>query len=529
MKTIKTFSAEPYKGEWTDNEKRHFLNRTLFGCTPENLSSLKGKSFSESIDAVLRESPLPSPPLNHYESKEPDTTGVKLGETWVHAPFGNGMVNARRANSFRGWWIQQMWFQEATIHEKMVLFWHNHFATQLEIYEAAKFAYFHQNTLRTHALGNFKDFVKAITIDPAMLEYLNGNLNTKEAPDENYARELQELFTLGAGSGYTEEDVREAARILTGHGYRRLTGEYNFFNSRHDSEDKQFSEFYGNRIITGREGADGAKETDELIEMIFEKNEVSKFIVRKLYRFFIYYEISDNVERDFIEPLAEVFRNANYEIMPLLKAFFSSEHFHDEAFQGAIICSPLEFVIKSIRMLNPSIPTVEEDVLVHYDVSFVYMYFAGVAQQIIGDPPSVSGWPAYHQTPLYHQLWINSDTYQKRNQGLLALIYSEIRREGYRVIVDVVELVKKLPNPQEPNQLVDDLSEMLLPIAIDEAVKQKFKKDILLSGQSNDYYWTQLWYDLEEKPDDERVQNMVIQRLRVLVLFITALPEYQLI
>ncbi|WP_304233625.1 DUF1800 family protein [Jiulongibacter sediminis] len=530
MKAIKSFSAEKYSGPWTNLEKKHFLNRVLFGCTQEDLQSLENKTFEQSIEELIQPSPAPSPPLNHYQNQEPDTTGVAYGQTWINAPYGNGVINARRVASLRSWWIQQLLFQKRTIHEKLILFWHNHFATQMEIYEVAKFAFDYQNLLRTHAMGNFRDFVKAITLDPAMLEYLNGHRNTKEAPDENYARELQELFMLGKGenSKYTEHDVREAARVLTGHKYSRLDGKYSFDASRHDSGDKQFSDFFHNQTITGKAGEEGADETDELIEMILQQPEVSKFIVRKLYRFFIYYEITEAVEQDFIEPLAQLFREQNYEFLPLLKAFFSSQHFHDPAFHGAVIASPLDFVVKTFRHLKPEIPE-ETDVFLYYSVCNVFMYFAGITQQIIGDPPSVSGWPAYHQAPLYHQLWINSDTYQKRNQGILALLFNEVKSEGYKVKVDVIHLASKTTDPGEPNKLINELSNILLPITIDEAVKQKFKKDILLSGQSNDYYWTQLWDNFQNKPDDENLKNLVEQRLRMLMLYLTGLPEYQLI
>ncbi|WP_341227737.1 DUF1800 domain-containing protein [uncultured Arcticibacterium sp.] len=531
MRNIKSFGAQKYAGEFTNAQRKHLLNRTLFGCTVKDLKAFENKNLTQCIDEIIEASPIPSPPVNYYEQKVEDTTGVKKGETWVQAPYGDGTINFWRRQSLRYWWVQQMWFQERTIHEKLVLFWHNHFATQIEVYDRASFAYEYQNTIREQAFGNFKDFVKAITLDKAMLRYLNGRENTKDSPDENYARELQELFTIGIGEGsdYTQDDVRAAARVLTGHTILGVTQNYFFNDNLHDTEDKQFSDFYGNTVISGRSGRDGQYEVDDLLDMIFSKEEVSRFMIRKFYRFFIYYEIGLEVETQFIEPMAKIFRDNNYEIKPLLKAFFSSEHFFDTAFYGAMISSPLDFMVKTLRHLEPPLPSLEENVYQNYSVSGVYMRFAETTQQYIGDPPSVSGWPAYHQTPLYHEIWINSDTYQKRNQSILILLYNEVRRDGYRVVTDVIKYASQFSEPSDPNKLIDDMANDLLSLPLKTELKNKIKTDILLSGQSNDFYWTQLWQNSESIAHNGNFRLPIEERLRALLLYIMSLPEYQLI
>jgi uncharacterized protein (DUF1800 family) len=530
MQNIKSYSAQKFKGKFTEEHRRHLLNRILFGCTEKDFVSFQNKTLDECIDLLITKSPHPAPPVNYYESKVADTTGVKEGETWINAPYGDGTINFRRESSMRYWWLQQMWFQPQTIHEKLVLFWHNHFATELNVYSRAQMAYNYQNTLRINALGNFKDFVKAITIDPAMLDYLNGRKNTKESPDENYARELQELFTIGIGenSGFTEEDVKAAAKVLTGHYASKTTFDYRFNTNNHDTDNKTFSSFYKNRIIEGKSGQNGANELDEMLTMIFEVDEVAKFMVRKFYRFFIYYDINEQVETEFIVPLATIFRKSNYEILPLLKAFFSSEHFMDSAVFGSLISSPLEFMVKTLRHLNPPTPSLAENVYVNYSISGVYMRLAESFQQLIGDPPSVSGWPAYYQTPIYHELWINSDTYQKRNKALLVLIYNEIRREGYRVNADLISFVSQFSNPGNPEILINDLSKTFFSVDISMELKGKIKKDILLAGQSNDFYWTELWDGYQKQQSKKDIKDMLEQRLRSLVLYMVSLPEYQL-
>jgi uncharacterized protein (DUF1800 family) len=228
----------------------------------------------------------------------------------------------------------------------MVLFWHNHFALQFLEIPDSRACYVYTKVLYTHAMGNFKDLTRAITIDPAMLFYLNGRLNTKKAPDENYARELQELFTLGKGpnSKFTEDDVKAMAKVLTGWSINPLTNPFStaFVSVNHDSTDKQFSSFYGNTVIKGQTGINaGNTELDELLTMIFKVDEVALFICRKLYEYFVYYEIDDTVETNVIVPLAKVFRDSGYSIKTVLKTLLMSEHFFDTWNRACVIKDPI--------------------------------------------------------------------------------------------------------------------------------------------------------------------------------------------
>ena len=210
---------DEYKGEWKTAQISHLLKRTMFGSSPDDIAYFQKKTVSQTIDELLATPSPVEPPLNYYDTADyKDPQGIKFGETWVNAIFGDGTVNSRRRASYKYWWAIQMATQKRNINEKMVLFWHNHFATEINDVDDARFVYVHNTVLRKYTIGNFKDFVRQITLDPAMLRYLNGRLNTKNAPDENYGRELQELFTLGKGSGskYTEDDVKAAARVLTG-------------------------------------------------------------------------------------------------------------------------------------------------------------------------------------------------------------------------------------------------------------------------------------------------------------------------
>ncbi len=281
----------PYSGPWTRNEVSHLLKRTMFGAKKSDVDYFEGISMSQAVDELLNPvQPIPAPPLKTYlndniPAGDPEYS-VATGDTWVNTYTSDGTAQSRRRASFRAWWMGVLINQDRSIREKMTLFWHNHFATEANDIGNAMFLYKHHDLLRKNALGNFKSLVRAITLDSCMLIYLNGQLNTKSAPDENYSRELQELFTLGKENNpnYTEDDVKAAARVLTGWRNDGPNNKSYFDPNRHDVNNKTFSSFFGNTIITGRTGATaGELELDDLLNMIFAKNiEVSRFIVKKI-------------------------------------------------------------------------------------------------------------------------------------------------------------------------------------------------------------------------------------------------------
>ncbi len=197
--TYRTQSGiNPYTGPWSVNEIQHLLKRTMFGSKKADINYFKNKSLSQSVDELLNSTaPLPLPPVNDYNSSTVTDPAVTPGATWVNNPTNDGTINSLRRASFKKWWTGLMINQDRSILEKMTLFWANHFSTESTEIGNAHYVYWHHALLRQNALSNFKQLVKAVTIDAGMLRYLNGYLNTATAPDENYARELQELFTLG--------------------------------------------------------------------------------------------------------------------------------------------------------------------------------------------------------------------------------------------------------------------------------------------------------------------------------------------
>lgn len=522
----------PYIGAWEYEQAAHLLRRTMFGVKKEDIELMLTMNMEQAVDYLLDvdTTPLDPPINNYYYSDNVEEAGyedpvVPFGDTWVNAAYDEE-AEGLRIESFRGWWLTQMVNQQVSIREKMVLFWHNHFATQASEVFFGRFNYLHNELLRSHVLGNFKDFTKAVTLDGMMLIFLNGFLNEKDAPDENYARELQELFTIGKDSAaqYTEEDVYQAARVLTGWSLDFSNSwETIFYEFNHDTGDKQFSSFYDNTIISG--SLDGEAELDAMLDMIFNKQEVATFICRKIYRWFVYYDITDEVELNVIEPLAEIFRNNNYQILPVMETLLKSEHFFDAVNKGCFIKTPVDLVVGTLRTFDLQIPA-----STHWD-GFEQQYIQNVMlanmQMVPGDPPNVAGWQAFRQFPQYYRMWINSDTARNRNFYTDILTAAAFESVNDAMGIDHFSFSDQFSNPSDPNVLIDETIQLLLPQPISDT-KKALLKNILLSGLPNDFYWTNAWNDYVNNPNDPMAEEVVRVRLTILHNYILKLPEYQL-
>ena len=526
-------TINPYAGTWGTNEVQHLLKRVMFGSTKADIAYFKSRTLSQAVDELLTPTAaFPQPPVNNYNASMADPD-VAAGQTWVNSPTNDGNINGLRRASFKQWWTGAMLNQDRSVREKLTLFWANHFGTETNDIGVSHFVYWHNALMRQNALGNFRSLVKAVTIDAGMLRYLNGYLNTNTAPDENYGRELQELFTIGKNpvtglADYAEDDVKKAAKVLTGW---TINGSFQvvFNSSKHDITNKTFSAFYNGATITGRTGAAGAQETDDLLTMIFSKDEVSRFIVRKLYRWFVYYKIDAATETNVIEPLAAIFRNNNYEIKPVLSALFKSEHFFDVMNQGCLIKSPVDKVIGCMREFGVTFPV--NDAANYLDAygmwNYVYGWMASMGQNI-GDPPNVSGWQAYYQAPQFHEMWINADTLPKRGRFVDTMITSGYSRNNKKIVIDAVAFTKTLSNPADPNALIDEALSIIYRVPLIAATRQIIKQQILLSGQVTDSYWTSAWQAHINAPADTAAYNIVNTRLKSLYQYLMDLSEYQL-
>jgi uncharacterized protein (DUF1800 family) len=529
----------PYTGPFTTNEVIHLLKRTMFGAKKADVDFFSTMTMSQAVDYLLNVSGAqsqPLPPVKDYANStdplDPDTA-VLAGQTWVNTNTNDGGINSRRVASLKNWWMGQMVNQERNILEKLTLFWHNHFATETNDIGRGIWCYQNNAVLRKNALGNFKTFVREITLDTGMLRYLNGYLNTATAPDENYGRELQELFTVGKGINnatppYAEADVKAVARVLTGWQVNGTTNVSYFTASRHDTTNKQFSSFYGSTVITGRTGATaGDLELNDLLNMIFATNDVAMHICRKLYRWFVYYDIDAATEANVITPLAQIFRSNNFDIKPVLTTLFKSEHFFDVLNQGCIIKSPVDTIVGLCREFNVQFP-VATDYAGNYSCWQSLNSLSVSFQQNIGDPPNVAGWQPYYQEPQFHEIWINSDTYPKRNQFTDQMLATGYTRGGKNIKIDVTLFAKSMPNPGDPNELISDSIKYLFRLPLQQASKDQLKKDILLSGQTSDFYWTNAWTAYIANPNDTTNANIVKSRLTSLYQYLLKLAEYQL-
>jgi uncharacterized protein (DUF1800 family) len=529
--------TQPYSGPWTQTEVLHLLRRTMFGAKKADVDFFAGMTMNQAVDYLLNvPTTQPTPPLKTYANSttagDPDAA-IPQGSTWVNTNTTDGGINSQRRVSLKSWWMGLIINQERNILEKMVLFWHNHFATETQVIGTGIWCYQNNLAIRTNALGNFKTFVRVITLDTGMLRYLNGYLNTKTAPDENYARELQELFTVGKGQDdatppYTEADVKAAARVLTGWSVNGTTNSAQFTLSRHDTTNKQFSSFYNNTILTGRTGTNaGDLELDDLLTMIFNTQDVAMHICRKLYRWFVYYEIDATTEANVITPMADMFRNNGYNIMPVLSTLLKSEHFFDVLNQGCLIKNPVDNIAGLCREFSIVFP-VSTDIANNY---LMWLYLQNTAnnfQQDIGDPPSVAGWQAYYQRPQFHELWINSDTLPKRNQFSDTMNANGYTRSGKNIKINHFLFAQSMPNPSDPNKLVEDSIKYLFTIPLTQISRDQIKRDILLSGQSNDSYWTIAWNTFISNPGDMANATIVKTRLASLYQYLLRLAEYQL-
>ncbi len=520
---------DPYTGPWELAQVRHLLNRTLIGCTQAQINTAKNMTMSAAVNMILTvPATAPAPPRYNYYNEGTDPDCV-LGGTWVNAKSSPTFDNFRYA-SLKDWWLQQMIEQGISIQEKMTLFLHNMTAIRYTDTLLPQYAYQYNALLRKNAVGNYKTYIKDLTINEAMLVFLSGYKNQKSAPDENYARELQELFTVGKGpdSKYTEEDVKQAARVLTGFNIELVNYTYKFNATLHDTGNKQFSAFYGNKVITGKAGAAGEDELTELVNMIFDTNEVAKHVVRALYRWFVYYVIDDEVESTIIAPLANLFKSGGYELKPVLDKLLKSEHFYDSYNMGCVIKNPIEYVVGMVKNLNVSLPD-SSDIGKQYYALRALNQFNYLLGQDPGDPPNVAGWEAYRLTPIYHEAWINSVTVSYRNQYFeLLLAPNGFKYKTITLKVDYLNFTQTVPDAGDPNKLISNLSDKCFNSTL-SATQLAGLKTILLSGQMQDHYWTDAWNNYVNNQGNASYKQIVDQRLYSFYRYFLSLAESQLI
>ncbi|MEM1216656.1 MAG: DUF1800 family protein [Bacteroidota bacterium] len=455
-------TLSPYNGPWEIAQASHLLRRATFGPTPAQVNQAVAEGLSVTIGALFAPVLALDPPVYYNFENDPN---VANGETWVNtpAPIPNvPNLQGNRRRSLRAWQFGVFQNEEVSVRQKTALFWHNHFAVNNINNGREGYQYLH--VLHTHALGNFRTLVEEITVAPGMLRFLNGHQNSRQAPNENYSRELLELFTIGRGdaagpgdyTNYTEDDVVEMARALTGWRATPIAeglASSTFVNNRHDTEDKQLSHRFDDAIITDA----GAEEYKVVIDHILQQPEVARFLARQLHIWFVGTDIDGLVEMNIIEPMAQLILDNDYEIQPALEALLSSEYFFAEEHRGCMVSHPLDFIFRIIKSFTI---TSEAPLLQQYRFWDRINRFVADQGMAIMELPSVAGWPAFYQSPQYYQFWINSVTLPKR-QSLADAMLNGINVAGFRWELQLLDFIAEIEGNVDPNALIEGISAYL--------------------------------------------------------------------
>jgi len=526
---MKTF--DPFVGPWSEQNIRTLLNRTMFGYSKSQWNSLATQSMNDLVKNLLAEKPLPDPPINTDFKEDPY---VKIGESWVNAPYPRGNNDAKRFRrlSLISWLISDTIDKSSVIYPRMILFWHNHFP--IEKINDERFEYDYYILLHKHALGNFKQLTLEMTIHPAMLRYLNGNQNTSRNPNENYPRELLELFTIGKGdlagegdyTNYTEQDVQAIAKCLTGwrdYGYNNAErSDYGSFfrTGQHDKSTKTLSARFDNVEIPNLE----EDEYKRVIDIIFEKKEVAYFISRKLFRWFVGSDIDDEIEAYVIKPMGDLIYNSGYEIKPALEALLSSQVFYDEAFCGSIIKNPLEFLLPLYHHISFKL---NDDSGKYFQSYRSVFYTSNLLGLVYFNVPQVAGWKAYYQGPAWYQHWITTTSLSNRNEYAQQLLNINTRFDATHFGADMLGLLEHFDNPGNPTELIRELTLYMLPKPLTEKQIDSLKT-YFIPGLP-DYEWTAEYNQYLNNPSDEKLKRALNDKLKSLAYNIISLPDYQVI
>ncbi|KQT26200.1 hypothetical protein ASG22_05890 [Chryseobacterium sp. Leaf405] len=449
---------------------KHLLWRAGFGAGISQFEDLKSQETKTLIKDLFKEENFTE---ITYETPDVETIDYMNDKSPAEKKKEIQKINREQNEELNLNFLNKMVNSKEQMREKMAFFWHGHFASRVQ---NSKFNRQILNVIRKNALGNFKDLLFEVSKAPAMLNFLNNQQNKKDHPNENFAREVMELFTMGRGN-YTEKDIREGARAFTGWGYDK---EGNFIErpKQHDEGTKTFLGKTGN--FTG---------TDAL-NIILEQKATAKFITAKIYKFFV----NENVDETIADKLSESFYQSNYDIRKLMTEIFSNSWFYDKKNIGNRIKSPVELMVGMMRTLPMNIQNPENLI--------VYQKLLG---QMLLYPPNVSGWPN-------GKSWIDSSTLMLRLQ--IPQIWSGLRPLDYRPKEDddvdmglknnTNTLTKSFKNPN---------------ITIDWARVEK-----IFNGKNVEDYLIQSSKSL----DMNSVKNFSDNSVKMNVINLMSTPEYQL-
>jgi uncharacterized protein (DUF1800 family) len=470
---VQTNALIPFTKQLSQEQALHLLRRTTFATNWQTIKQFTGKTATEAVNMLLD---------NALKVAKP-TVPTWVNDTfqpWWKLPKADQQASTDAAYKklydenyqLKRWWIEAMAADTVSIREKMTLFWHGHFTTKFAVDQVmpAQSMYRQNDMFRRLHQGNFRDLVEGISMDGAMLVFLNGQDSTKAKPNENYSRELLELYTTGIGH-YTEKDVQEGARVFTGWRTNFFTGEWNgrdyyktfLWTSEHDYFAKNY---LGETIPYPTDvSEDGVfkYEIKLLVDIILRKRAeaVSMFICEKLYRYFVYSNAA-KVNQDIVRDMAQTFRDNNFEIRPVLAQLLTSTFFFDEANIGVQIKTPAELIVGITK---------------HFDVKGDWKEWVMVTMgQELLNPPNVAGWPGYRK-------WADTRTFPFGVQQIGYFIWNQ--KDD-----DILAWVKQFDDYDDASKLTANMCALFLVKPPTKAQLDKHLNNVL--GGSPYYEWTNM-------------------------------------
>ncbi len=543
-------SLNPITGNLGVQNAAHLLRRATFGPRLLDIQTFSTLTASMAFQQLIQPQVAPNLPIDYL-----------TGTDWVSPNTTHPTRFTNTISEFTsGWWIDNMRISGANLTDRMVWFYHTHFPLIISRVESyPQFSLDYLRLLRFYAIGNYKDLAKAFCIDNAVLLHLDGNLNIKGVPQENFGREFLELFTVGKGpqlgpedyTNFTETDVKALTKVLTGWGidptFQTIDPVTNLptgkvkgggaNSSQHDVSNKQFTAAFNNTLIqtTGVVGSNATvagvyQELDDAIDMIFDSPHTARNICRRIYREFVYFDITPEIETDIIEPLAVILQTNNFEITSVLEVLFASEHFYDvdnvptdDNNIGAIIKSPLDLVVGTMRLFELDVPNKTTDLENHYILYGKLLGQLELQGLNFFEPYDVAGYDPYFQVPDFQRYWISSN-YLANRYKFSELLVNGFTNGGVLLKLDFVKFVKdKCTNPGDSTSLMQELVAWMIPIQLTTERFDYFKDTVLLDSLSA-ANWTTEWNNYINTNNDSNVRV----QLERLALALMQSPEYQL-
>ena len=572
----------------------HLLRRACFGASPSEIDTFAALTPAEAI-ASLFNSDLPDPAL----PIDPVT-----GNEWISTgPIEGGSTSFELEGVLNRWMIGQMLAVDVpesqrlayVFRERIILFYHTLFTTKKSEVNDPRAIYFQNALFRIFAFDgndvtvpnanpdladdvyvrNIKKLTEKVSVDNAMLIFLDGRLNVNGNPNENYARELLELYSIGRGLEgnipqpefdgdyfyFTEQDVQEGAKVLSGFdndptygnidvetGLPRGVIKGTTIASRHDNSTKTFSQRFSGASISpdealllGTSATEGSvlDEITQFVDLIYNQTETALHICRRLYRFFVYHEIDTSLQSTTIQDMADILLANNFKVQPVLEALLTSTHFYDaedgvnDNKFGGLIKSPLDLTVGFVRDFNIAVPSFSSDLTNFYE--FTGSIVSNMSQMGMDfyEPFEVAGYPAYHQFPIFNRSWISPNYLTNRYSFIGASLTVDESTMGQVNVYDFFRNAIPIATGASTESFVIAIAEYFLPVSDDLSFTVEggeltierlsyFRQQILFEGNADpEAYWSERWTNGTSRED---ISQLLLQLINAMLQS----PEYQL-